>query len=316
MERCRCAALEWAAGSAKEQVRALVIGASGLVGGALIHSLTRLGIECVGTFFGHATGPRLQMDIRREDAIRQVFEAVEPTVVFVAVNTPGGVDYCEGNPDEAFAINVRGTGYVINAAARFHCKIVYYSTDYVFDGKVGPYSEEDPPGPISVYGKTKWQAEQEVLAADPVALTIRTTAVYGWAKGSRNFAMQIWERLSAGQPLKVPDDQWCNPTLAEYLADASVRLIEGSAYGLVNVVGKDRMPRSEMARSLASIMGLDPNLVIGVPTANLERKAPRPLQGGLKTALLERLLGTEAMGFQEALDRFKNMWRSDVEACA
>lgn len=297
-------------------MNALVIGASGLVGGALLGALERAGIGALGTHHARPRAGGLAPDVRDAAAVDRVVAEARPDVVFLAIITPGGVEYCEDHPDEVDALEVRGVEHVARAAARHGAKLVYYSTDYIFDGKAGPYREDDEPHPLSVYGRAKWEAEQTVRALTPRHLILRTTSVYGWNRASRNFAMQVWERLGAGASMRVPDDQWGNPTLAEYLAEASIRLVELGAHGVVNVVGRDRMARAELARALARAMALDPGLVVAAPTAELGQRAPRPLQGGLRTEKLEALLGTPPLDLAESLKRFRRHWRADTHVAA
>ena len=293
-------------------MKVLVVGASGLVGGAVMRTLERCGIEAVGTARSEPLDGLVPLDVTDAAAVARCLEALRPTVIVVAVNAAGGVDYCQEHPEDAYALNVEGTRHLVDAARRHGARVVYYSTDYVFDGAHGPYAEDDTPAPLSVYGRTKWEAEQVVQSSAPRSLILRTTAVYGWNRRSKNFAMQLWQQLQTGRRLPVPHDQWCNPTLADYLAEASVRLIEMEAEGIVNVVGKDRMARSELAAALARAMALDPSLLSPVSTQALGRPAPRPLQGGLTTDKLERLLGTAPLTLQESLKRFQRQWRAET----
>jgi CDP-6-deoxy-D-xylo-4-hexulose-3-dehydrase len=292
-------------------VKALVIGASGLVGGALVRALERDGLEVVATAHSRTFAGAVALDVRDASAVAGVLDAAAPAVVFLAVMA-GGVDWCEAHPDAAYAVNVEGAGHVAAATARHGALLVYYSTDYVFDGAAGPYAEDDTPRPLGVYGRSKLEAEQIVRKDAPRHLIVRTTAVYGWDRASRNFAMQVWERLGAGGAMRVPDDQLCNPTLAEYLAEATLRLVQMGAEGVVNVVGKDRVSRADLGRQLARAMGLDAARITGVPTRELGQAAPRPLQGGLTTDRLVGLLGTEALDLTESLKRFRRQWRADT----
>lgn len=292
-------------------MKALVVGATGLTGDALMQALARNGIEAVGTSHSHRVPGMIQMDARHAQQVEAAFHEAKPTVVFLAQNVRGGADHCESHPDETRAVLVEGTKHVVDAARRHGARVVYYSTDYVFDGKSGPYDEQAPPSPISVYGRAKLEGERVALSA-PDALVIRTTAIYGWARGTRNFAMTISEVLSAGRELRVPEDQVCNPTLAEYLAETSLRLVDAQATGIVNVVGKERMSRAEMARQLARAMQLDTNLLKPVPTRELGQAAPRPLQGGLVTDKLQRILGTAPLDMTESMKRFRRQWRADT----
>ena len=274
-------------------MKILVIGASGLVGGALHRALERAGMDVVGTSCTARPAEKAVLDIRQPKAVQACVEAVKPQVVILAVNVAGGVDYCQEHPDDTHAILVEGTRYVAEQAARHHAMMVHYSTDYIFDGTQGPYTEEEAPFPLSVYGRAKLEAERAIQALVSRHLILRTTAVFGWDRRSKNFAMQVWQRLQAGRSLQVPQDQWCNPTLVDYLAEASARLLQMGVEGLVNVVGHDRVVRVEFAQALAKTMLLDPALIVAVPTAALGQVAPRPVHGGLHTDKLSRLLGTE-----------------------
>jgi CDP-6-deoxy-D-xylo-4-hexulose-3-dehydrase len=297
-------------------VKALVIGASGLVGGALVRVLERNGADVVGASRSRPVPGGLLLDVRDAEAVAAAFAAVQPALAFLAIVPPGGVDACEDHPQEAAALQVDGTRHVAEAAARHGARLVYFSTDYVFDGKAGPYAETDEPRPLNVYGATKLEAERLVSALVPRHLIVRTTTVFGWDRASRNFAMQVSERLGAGQPLRVADDQWANPTLAEYLAEATVQLVGRETTGIVNVVGRDRMARSDLARALARAMALDPDLVVPVSTVALGQRAARPLQGGLVTRRLEDLLGTAPLDLDESLKRFRRHWRADTHTAA
>ncbi len=292
--------------------KALVIGVSGQVGSAIKAVLEREGIETVGTHGRRPESGSRSLDVRDGRAVELCFNDVKPSVAFIAVNPPGGVDHCERNPEECFATIVAGTRNIVASAAKHKTKLVYYSSDYVFDGASGPNSEEDPPRPLNVYGQAKVRAEEAVREDSPEHLILRTTAVFSWKRPSANFAMQVWETLQAGKPLRVPSDQWGNPTLAEYLAEATLRLVSAGEKGTFNVVGKDRIPRSELAALLAKAMGLDPRLIVLVATTTLGQAAARPLQGGLKTEKMRRVLGTEPLALDEALKRLTRQWRRDT----
>ena len=294
------------------EIKTLVVGAPGLVGLALIRALERAGIEAVGTYHSRPLNGAIQLDLRDGGSVRGCLESVKPDVVFLAVNTAGGADFCERHPEEAKDLNVQGTQNVAEIAARSGMLVVYYSSDYIFDGKSGPYSEDDTPDPINVYGRTKLEAERIIQKSTPKHLILRTTAVFGWERSSRNFAMQVWEHLQADNSMRVPDDQFGHPTLADYLAEVSVRLVQMGAKGIYNVVGKDRMPRSDLGRALARAIALDPSLIIAGPTSKLGQVAPRPLEAGLKTDKLEQFLGTQPLDINEAVKRFRRRWRADT----
>jgi CDP-6-deoxy-D-xylo-4-hexulose-3-dehydrase len=251
------------------------------------------------------------VDVRDERSVRDAFDAARPGLVAWCVSPPGGLDACEARPGEARALEVEGLGHVLEASRKAGARIVYFSCDGVFDGAAGPYAEDAPPQPINVHGRAKHEGERLVLGA-PGALVIRTSGVFGWDRASENLALTVWNRLSAGETVRVPDDQWCTPTLADALAETTLRLVQAGATGLVNVAGADRMTRAELARALARAMALDAGLVRAVSTASLGQRARRPLQAGLVTARLTSWLGTAPLALGEALKRFRRAWRADT----
>ncbi|SRR5579875_1405935 len=293
---------------------ALVVGGSGLVGGALARALGRAGIGAAVTRFRGERDGAIELDVRDEVSVRACVRRVDPDLVFLAVNNPGGVDRCEDCPDEADALHVQGTRHVAEAAAERGATLVFYSTDYVFDGAAAPYAEEDRAHPLNHYGRAKLAAERIIHDLTPAHLIIRTTAVFGWARTSRNLAMQVWERLGSGGTMRVPQDQQCTPTLADYLAEVSVRLAGRGVRGVVHVVGGDRMVRSAMAKALAQAMDLDPGRIMPVPTAESGQRAPRPLGAVLRTDKMARLLGEAPLDFGESLRRFRRQWLADARA--
>jgi dTDP-4-dehydrorhamnose reductase len=160
----------------------------------------------------------------------------------------------------------------------------------VFDGRGGPYDEERPLHPLSAYGRSKAEGEAAVREADPTALVVRTTVVYGPEAHGRNFAYQLATRLGRGEPMPVPADQVSSPTYNRDLAAALVRLLDGGVSGVLNVAGPEVVDRADFARRLAVAMGLDPSLVVPRTTAELGQVAPRPLDAGLDVTRLRALL--------------------------
>ncbi len=291
--------------------RALVIGASGLVGRALMRALSAAQIRGIGTYARNPSDGLAPLNITNQEQIRDCLQRIRPDTIFLTAALTH-VDYCEDHPAEAFKINVEGPRAIATEARALGAKLVFYSTEYVFDGKTGPYDEESQTSPLSVYGQTKLAAELVIRGVVEDALIIRTTVVYGWENDSINFAMQIFHKVQAGEKMTIPADQIGNPTLAEYLAEVSVSLVQLGVSGVVNVVGKDLVPRTDFAKALVKLYGGDPELVVPVSTASLNQRAPRPLRGGLRTDKMARLLGGEVMGLDEALQRLRRRWEVDV----
>ena len=290
----------------------LVIGASGLVGQALMGMFRRQKKTVVGTYASRPRHGLRPLDMTDAGQIRDCLTELRPQTIYLTAALTY-VDYCEDHPEEAARRNVDGPRQVAQEAARLRAKLVFYSTEYVFDGTAGPYDEDAKPAPLSVYGKTKLAAEQAIGAICADQLIVRTTIAYGWDRESTNFAMQIYERTRTGAEITVPSDQIGNPTLAEYLAETSVELVERGTSGVVNVVGKNLMARSEFAKALVRMFGGNPQSVVSVATASLKQKASRPLQGGLRTDKLARILGKEPLSIEESLERLRSQWQADIE---
>lgn len=283
----------------------VVVGASGLVGQELTRRLSLAKRPVVGTYFHQERENLRRLDITDGAQVQRFFTEIRPQTIFLCAALTQ-VDYCEEHPDEAYQQNVEGPRWVAQAAARIGAKLIFYSTEYVFDGKNGPYDEEAPTAPLSVYGKSKLDAEIAVREILPEVLILRTTVVYGWdplAK-KKNFAMQVFERVQANQEMTIPFDQIGNPTLADDLAECSIDLADKQVSGIVNVVGKDCLPRTDFTRALVRSLGGDVSRVTPVTTASMRQKAARPLQGGLRTEKLAGLLGREALSLDQALERF------------
>ena len=294
-------------------LKALVIGGTGLVGGALLRALERRGDEGLGTYNNRLAAGMHPLDITDRNAVISLVRDFEPTAIFVAAALTA-VDYCETHEDEARRINLGGPAAAADAAAEVGAKLVYYSTEYVFDGTAGPYSEDDLVSPQGIYARSKLDAETAVQILSPDVLILRTTVVFDWDPGSKNFAMQVWERLGAGETMRVPDDQIGNPTLARYLADASLKLVDRDIQGVLNVVGQDRVPRSEFGVRLAERLGLDAALIEPVSTASLHQIAARPLDAGLRTEKVTDLLGESPLTLDEAVERFAESARGENPA--
>jgi len=242
------------------------------------------------------------LDIRDAGATRAYVERLQPDHVLLTAALTH-VDKCEENPAEAEAINVRGTENVARACRAVQAGMTFLSTDYIFNGRSGPYAEEDPPDPLSVYGRNKLDGERIVASLVDRHLIIRTMVVYSCLAGSVNLFMQILDRAQKGEPITQPDDQWVNPTQAVNLAQALGELLETGQTGVFNLAGTTRLTRDEFARRIVARLGFDPAGVRGVPTAELRQKAPRPLNSGLKTDKAQAVLKQHPLwNLEEALE--------------
>src|SRR5947209_4953303 len=142
----------------------LVIGASGLVGGFLMEAIANAGGKPSGTYFAHPAAGLKSLDVRSQAAVDGCFEALRPEIVYLPASM-ANVDYCEQHAAESYDHNVRGVANVVRSANRHGARVIYFSSDYVFDGEAVPYGEDDPVNPVCVYGTHKVFAEHAVATA-------------------------------------------------------------------------------------------------------------------------------------------------------
>jgi len=230
-----------------------------------------------------------------------------PDVVIHCAARPT-VDWCEHHPDEARSINVGATETLADACARINAKLVFLSSDYVFDGVSGPYSEDDRTNPINVYGRLKLEAEQSIQSRLKSSLIVRTTNVYGFDLQSKNFVMGILPRLARREGVPVAVDQFGNPTLVNDLCSTVRELVASGASGIFHVVGPDFMNRVEWARAVARVFNLDPDLVVAMTTEELNQPAPRPRRSGLISNRLNSVIRKPLLSLVQGLSLMKRQW--------
>jgi dTDP-4-dehydrorhamnose reductase len=286
-------------------MRAIVVGGSGQIGGWLLRVLARRGHEAVGTYATVAVPGLVRLDAAERAASAAWLRSQAADVVFY----PAGftwVDGCERDPGRARASNLEEPLNLARVAAEGGARFVYFSSDYVFDGRSGPYAEGAGPHPLNAYGRAKLDAERELAGVLGEALLIvRTCWVYGPERQGKNFAYQLARTLGAGRPLTCPSDQVSSPSYGPDVAQAVVRLVEGRQAGLVHVAGPEWLDRPHFARALAEAFGLDPGPIAARPTAELGQGAARPLRGGLLTPRLDATLPGLMRPLAEALTDFR-----------
>lgn len=263
----------------------LIIGASGLIGGYLSRLFWGDNFEAVpADFEGDGTAIR-KLDIRDETAVKNIFDTIRPSVVIVPAAI-SNVELCETNPENTRPTNVRGMKNIINHLPP-GALLVYFSSDYIFDGVNGPYAEDGALNPLSEYGRQKLEVEEKIKKNVKNYLILRTAVVFGWEPKGKNFVMQVLRRAKAGEIISVPFDQISNATYAGDIAAATRELIRQEKRGVFHIAGSGVLSRLDFAKIIAEVFGLDQNYIKSISTAELKQKAPRPLNAGLKIEKLE-----------------------------
>ncbi|MCX5788588.1 MAG: SDR family oxidoreductase [Elusimicrobia bacterium] len=285
--------------------RVLVIGGTGLVGYALTEAWKRGGTPVVASTY-HCRPARgfRQLDMQDARAVEQTLDETRPTLVALPAAQPH-VDYIELHPEETRRINVEGTRNVAEACAKRRLPLIFFSSDYVFDGKKGVYDEADATSPINEYGRQKAESERVVLELSPSNLIVRTSGAYGWQFDPKNFVLSLRDRLLKGERVRVAADLRYNPTSADDLAGIVVALAARRAGGIFHVVGSERISRYAFANKVCEVFRLPASLVDPVPVAELKSPTPRPLETSLRVGKVHALLGIEPWGVDEGLRRMR-----------
>lgn len=291
-------------------MRILITGSNGLLGQKLVSALrSDEKVDLLATSRGTDRTPDplgshyRAMDITVEDEVNSVLDAFKPEVV-IHTAAMTNVDACELDPVACKLQNVTATEHLVRASERHGSHFIHLSTDFIFDGENGPYREEDEAGPLSIYGHSKLDAERIVINSRLSKWAIaRTIIVYGIAEGLSRSNVVLWAKgaLEKGQPIKVVDDQWRMPTLAEDLADGCIRIAKRGAAGIYNLSGPDGMSILELVNRVGMFFELDTSGVSAVKSDSLGQPARRPPTTGFILDKARRDLGYAPRGFEGGL---------------
>lgn len=244
----------------------------------------------------------ISMDITKRADVLRVVEEFEPEVIIHGAAMTH-VDECELQRDLATLMNVEGTRHIAEAAQNVQAHLIFISTDFIFDGKDGPYNEEAIPNPLSHYGKTKLLAEHIVQELSSYSI-LRTVLVIGAAEDLSRSNIVLWAKgaLEQGQPINVVDDQYRTPTLAEDLAQGALLAADQKAQGIFNISGPNQMSIYELVMKVAEHFNLSTANVSKVDSNTLNQPAKRPLITGFDISKAQRELGYKPHTFKESLE--------------
>jgi len=286
--------------------RILVVGANGMLGQSLCRfyskqnnvQLFACSLDEEPVFNGIDYS---QCDLTKRESIKKVVFGFYPDCI---INASGytNVDLSETEREEAWKVNVKGVEYLSEAARILDVRIVHISSDYIFDGRNGPYSENEKPNPLGYYARTKL-ASENVLKISGVLFTIlRTNVLYGsYSNCKLDFVRWLINSLKEGKEVRIVTDQFNNPTFVDDLVQGISKVIEYNKTGVYNIGGKEFLSRYEFSEIIADFFGLDKSLIKPVTTEELNQPARRPLKSGLITLKAETELGYKPHTIKEAL---------------
>lgn len=270
--------------------------------------LKRDDVQLIATARGACRHPKasevtyIEMDITDRLKVHEVVEEVKPdAIIHGAAMT--NVDACEQDQEACDAINVDGTKNLVDASRKLKCHFVFVSTDFVFDGENGPYSETDQPNPVSYYGNSKLIGEQYVQEYCQHWAIARTILVYGLVNDMSRSNIVLWAKgaLSEGKPISVVTDQFRSPTLAEDLAQGCMLIEQKDAQGIFNISGQDFMSVYEIVERVAQFYQLPMDNVSKISSESLNQPAKRPPVTGFDLSKSKRELGYQPHTFEEGM---------------
>jgi len=287
----------------------LITGTNGLLGQKLVELLMQKSeYAIVATARGANRLPFRQgyayhsLDVTDRAQVLEVISEQQPDyVIHTAAMT--NVDQCESEREACWKLNVDAVQYLIEACTQTNSFLLHLSTDFIFDGVAGPYDEEAAPHPLSYYGESKLAAEKLLLVSSIRWAVARTVLVYGIAHDMSRSNIILWVKksLEDGKNIKVVDDQWRTPTLAEDLALGCYLIVKHGAAGIFNISGKDFLTPFEMAHRTADYFRLDKSLITRANSGTFTQPAKRPPRTGFILDKASRVLGYAPHSFEEGI---------------
>lgn len=287
----------------------MVTGSNGLLGQKLTDLyLTKSDVDLLATAKGENRHPieqgyrYLTMDISDGEEVRQVVSNFKPhTIIHSAAMT--NVDACELEPALCRKLNVDATKFLVDAANAVDAHFIHVSTDFIFDGTSGPYAEDDQPNPLSIYGHSKLDAETYVREQANSWAIARTVLVFGLVADMSRSNIVLWakESLEKQLPIRVVDDQFRTPTLAEDLAIGCYLIESKGATGIFNISGKDFMSIYELVQRVGRYFNLSSDSMIRIDSNSLNQPAKRPPITGFDLSKSRKILGYEPRSFEESI---------------
>jgi dTDP-4-dehydrorhamnose reductase len=295
--------------------RLLVTGVSGLLGLNMAW-LAKDHYEVTGVLSGERAVavpgttpfPVLAADLSRPGQVERVLDQSRPDfIVHCAALT--NVDRCETYPDEAYQMNARVPGLLAQAAASNGTRLMHISTDAIFDGLRGDYTESDEPNPINVYARTKLEGERAVAAANPKAVIARVN-FYGWSwQGSRSLSEYFFNNLSRRNPVYGFTDIVFSPLLVNDMVSILLRMLEGGLGGIYHVVSRESLTKYAFGCMLARSFGFDESLISPASYRVANLKAPRSPLLNLRSEKLANDLGETLPGQEPAMQQYAELYR-------
>ena len=290
-------------------MRLIITGSNGLLGQKIVNQLSKTNVSFLATSKGENRNSKCanikyqSLDITELDEITKCVKEFKPTHI---INTAAitNVDYCEDNIELCDKVNIEAVKFLFETSKLYNIHFIQLSTDFVFDGKNGPYSETDVPNPLSIYAKSKDKSEQLLINNDYKNWSIiRTIIVYGEGENLSRSNIVLWAKsaLAENKPLTIVDDQFRSPTWADDLAWACIQTAKLGAKGIFHISGPKVYSVYDLVCEIADFYGNDKRLIIPIKSITLNQKAARPPKTGFVLTKAKNILGYSPKSLKESL---------------
>ena len=295
------------------KVKILITGSNGLLGQNLLELFLKdpENYKVVGFSRGENRSGRTDfeyhaIDLTNQQLLEEKIKQIQPNFI---INTAAmtNVDACENDKEGCYDLNVHVVEYLAAVCSEINAHLIHISTDFIFDGVKGNYTEEDIPNPLSYYGETKLLSEKRLQDSNINYTILRTILVYGLVKdmSRNNIVLWVKESLENKKEITIVDDQYRAPTYVEDLALACKVSIDKKATGIFNISSNQLLSIYEIAQEIADAFGLDKNLIKPISTSTLNQTASRPAKTGFDLTKTNKELEFYPNSFKEDLQRFK-----------
>ena len=291
------------------KLKILVTGSNGLLGQKIVYQLAkRKNVE----LFATSKGPNrlkekigyqfIDLDITSKDQVYNIINTLKPNAV-INCAAMTNVDACENNQEYCWNVNVKAVKYIATASESIKAHLVQLSTDFIFDGNAGPYSEEDIPNPLHFYAKSKLESERIVQKIMTKWSIARTIIIYGVTDNMSRSNLVLWAKkeMENGNSINVINDQFRSPTFAEDLAKGCISIVDHSAFGIYHLSGPKTYSILELVNIVADFYKLNKSLINPIDSASLNQPAKRPLITGFDISKAVRDLDYNPVDFKEGI---------------
>jgi len=292
-------------------MKLLLTGFNGFVAGSVIaHAKGKWEVHGIDIAESPVNEPTVfyhTMDLLNDQKLTDIFNEIRPYAV-IHTAAMANIDLCQNNQERAEQVNTGITKAIARLCQESGAKMIFCSTDTVFDGKKGNYTETDAPHPVNFYAETKVKAEQIVLSASNNNVVARLSLVMGLpVMGQGNsFLADTIEKLKMGVQVPFPANEIRTPLDVITLGSALVELAGNQYGGIIHLAGSTKINRYEMARAIATTLGYSPELIISSDSNAMEGRAPRPNDASMDNSLAKKILKTPMRTLSEGLELTMN----------